>query len=143
MPGYFFMVQKAHQYRQILIIDDDPASLFLARMTLEDMQIARKINPVQSAGEGLHYLRTNCLNGQSDQENCPDLILLDINMPGMDGFDFLDCLTALGQQELISRVVVALTSSSAAKDRERMQSYGVQDYLVKPITEEEIRHLVQ
>ncbi len=84
------MIQRTHQYRQILIIDDDPASLFLARMTLEDMQIAQEINPVQSAGEGLNFLKVKCINGQGDEENCPDLILPGINMTGMYGFEFLD-----------------------------------------------------
>ncbi len=137
------MVLKAYAFQQVLIIDDDPSSLFLARMTLEEMQIAQEIKPVKSAGEGLSFLRTNCINGQGESENCPDLILLDINMPGMDGFDFLDCLKALGQQDLISRVVVALTSSDAAKDRVRMQTYGVRHFMVKPLIEEDIRQLVR
>jgi CheY-like chemotaxis protein len=140
-PNGFFMVLKMHQFKRVLIVDDDAASLFLARLTLEDMQVAREVVSLQSAGEALHLLRSNCMNEQASGQECPDLILLDINMPIMDGFEFLECLSALGQQSLINRVVVALTSSNSPRDRERMQGYGVLHFIVKPLTEEKILEL--
>jgi CheY-like chemotaxis protein len=136
------MVEKKHQFQQVLIIDDDFSSLYLARMVLEEMHIAQNIIYLQSAGEGLRLLRQTCF-GEQATGVCPDLILLDINMPQMDGFDFLQYLVALGQQSLISRVVVALSSSNTAKDRQRMESYGVWHYMEKPITEEKILELVK
>ncbi len=136
------MVLKEHHFQRVLIIDDDAASLFLARLTLEDMQVAREVVSVQSAGEALHLLRSKCINEQGNGEECPDLILLDINMPIMDGFDFLECLKALGQQSLFNRVVVALSSYISPKVRERMQVYGVLHFIVKPLTEGKILELV-
>jgi CheY-like chemotaxis protein len=135
------MVQIQYRFQQVLIIDDDFSSLFLARLTLEDMGIAEKVVPLQNAQAGLDLLRQTCY-GEQATGSCPDLILLDINMPGMDGFDFLDCLRAVGQESLINRVVVALTSSSAAKDRQLMNSYGVRHFLVKPLTEDKVRELL-
>ena len=137
MVSTFFMMQKDIQLRQVLVIDDDFTSLFLARLTLEDMHIARKVTTWQSAEEGLQFLTDNCL-GDASQESCPDLILLDINMPVMNGFEFLEQLKNMGQQKLISRVVVALTSSNSTQDREMMQAYVVRHFLVKPITEEKV-----
>jgi CheY-like chemotaxis protein len=136
------MVLKEHHFKRVLIIDDDAASLFLARLILEDMQVAQEVVPLQSAGEALRLLRSNCMNKQANGEECPDLILLDINMPIMDGFDFLECLKALSQQVLINRIIVALSSSNSPKDRECMQGYGVLHFIVKPLTEGKILELV-
>jgi CheY-like chemotaxis protein len=136
------MVLNKERFRQVLVIDDDFSSLFLAQLTLEDMQVAGKVIPLQSAEAGLTLLKENCLS-DPDKGSCPDLILLDINMPVMDGFDFLEELQRLGQQNLIDRVIVALTSSNSPKDRQRMQTYGVQHFVVKPITEEKVTEIMQ
>ncbi len=129
------------RFRQVLVIDDDFSSLFLAQLTLKDMQVAGKVTALQSAEAGLTFLKENCLP-DPDKDSCPDLILLDINMPVMDGFDFLEELQRLGQQNLIRRVIVALTSSNSPIDRQRMQAYGVRHFVVKPLTEEKVTELM-
>ena len=71
-----------------------------------------------------------------------DLALLDYNMPGMSGFDFLEAaLDRLGEG-FATMVVVMLTTSLAEDDKERARSFAVvKDYLSKPLTEEELRKI--
>jgi CheY-like chemotaxis protein len=129
-------------FNRVLIIDDDRASLYLARITLEETGIATEVAPVQTSKEGLDFIKARCMDQHAAPEDCPDLVLLDINMPGMDGFDFLDALKLLGQKHLIRKVVVVLTSSSNPRDLEQMLAFGVRGFITKPITEEKIMQLV-
>lgn len=135
------MVLNKERFRQVLVIDDDFSSLFLAQLTLKDMQVAGKVTALQSAEAGLTFLKENCLP-DPDKDSCPDLILLDINMPGMDGFEFLDALEMMGKKHMIRKVVVVLTSSSYPRDQEKMHAYGVRGFINKPVTEEKIMELV-
>jgi CheY-like chemotaxis protein len=129
-------------FNRILILDDDPASQYLARLTMEETGLAEEIDTFPTAKEGLDFVRAHCLDEHAAHEDCPDLILLDINMPAMDGFDFLDALEMLGKNHLIRKVVVVLTSSDFPRDKEKMQAYGVRSFIVKPLTEEKVMKLV-
>jgi CheY-like chemotaxis protein len=68
-------------FNRILIIDDDYASVYLTKFTLEDMGIAGQILTAKNGQEGLDQIKQYCLNEQAASVKCPDLILLDINMP--------------------------------------------------------------
>jgi CheY-like chemotaxis protein len=72
------------------------------------------------------------------QEDSPDVVFLDIKMPGLDGFDFLDKLKSLAPSKNIK--VVMLTSSLRPEDKLRAFSYkAVVDYLEKPLTPEKVQ----
>ncbi len=129
-------------FNRVLILDDDPASLYLARLMMEETGLAEAIATFYTAREGLEFIRTHCLDEHAAREDCPDLILLDINMPGMDGFEFLDALEMMGKKHMIRKVVVVLTSSSYPRDQEKMHAYGVRGFINKPVTEEKIMELV-
>ena len=74
----------------------------------------------------------------SSQEDCPDIIFLDIKMPGLDGFDFLDKLKKLTLSKNVK--IVMLTSSLRPEDKLRAFSYkAVVDYLEKPLTPEKVQ----
>jgi CheY-like chemotaxis protein len=126
-------------FRRTVIVDDDPASQFLLKMVLEDLNISRDIVTLSNGREALEYLRLHCLNEKAAPHDCPDWILLDLNMPVMGGLEFLAKLQQLERHNLICSSVTVITSSSYPKDKQEAQQYGVRGYLLKPLTEENMR----
>ena len=76
--------------KKILLIDDDEITCFLEKSLLEDLEVAEEIVCIDGGHEALEYIQ-ECLRSGSS----PSLIFLDINMPGMDGFEFLERLDSL------------------------------------------------
>ncbi|HEY8896617.1 MAG TPA: response regulator [Niastella sp.] len=115
---------------KVLLIDDDATANYLSKELLENMKAAKEI---EVAENGLRALK---LITQSS----PDVIFLDIRMPGIDGFDFLERLKALALENKIK--VVMLTSSMRPEDRLRAFSYkAVIEYLEKPLTSEKVQFI--
>ena len=111
---------------RVIVIDDNELDLLYARIVLERTQPAIEVQTFDSARDALLALQ-----GPADP---PDLILLDINMPGMNGFEFLAAQKALSEASRAGAPVVMLTSSPDAQDRERAFAFAaVRGYLIKPI----------
>ncbi len=121
------MIQK--KYKKIVVVDDDEVNNFVTKKLLrqfdKDYEIVTYSNPVQA----LEVLKKAKL-GEGD---FPDMILLDINMPGMDGFEFL---MKMKEYELSDKVQVIMYSSSSQKeDHKKAKSYSnVIGYLEKPFS---------
>jgi CheY-like chemotaxis protein len=122
----------------LLIVDDSDSDLLYGRVVVERSGIAQKVSTQEGSREALAFLQ------QPDGHDV-DLIFLDINMPGMDGFQFLEAFEALsGQGRVKASVVVMLTSSPDLPDRDRAFSFkSVRDYMVKPVGVEATRQLLQ
>jgi len=118
-------------FRKILLVDDDEASNFYSDTILREMDAAKEIDIAEDGSEACHLLVPG---------KCPDIIFLDIRMPKMDGFNFLDQLNKLGSCP--NTRVVMLTSSTRKEDKEKAFSYkNVLDYFEKPLTEEIVRRV--
>jgi CheY-like chemotaxis protein len=130
------------KYGKLLLVDDDTTSIFLTQMLIEDI-FPGSVEQIQTANNGqeaLEILSQYCLSSTGGAENfCPDLILLDINMPVMDGFEFLEQLQKMDNFKKNQTKIVLLTSSTNPKDIERAQKYNVYNYLSKPLTEEKLK----
>lgn len=120
-----------HHFNKVLLVDDDAATNFLAELAFKNLDIANEVivaNDGFAAGELMK------------QNNCPDVIFLDIRMPRMDGFDFLENLTEMNVCKQVK--VVMLTSSIRNEDKARAFSYkAVVDYIEKPLTEQLIQKI--
>lgn len=126
---------------KILLVDDDSTSNFLTQMILEDLQVTDAIIVKKNGQEALDYINEICLQ---KNEDCPELIFLDINMPIMDGFELLDELQRLNKLHNPDNpiTVVLLTTSNNPKDIEKAKTYDITYYIEKPLTEDSIRHLL-
>jgi CheY-like chemotaxis protein len=93
---------------------------------INELDITEQVIVTANAEEGLNYLASN--------ELLPSLVFLDLNMPGMNGFEFLDRLTSIAFKQRGKIKVVVLTSSLNENDYEEAKSLGCDGYLVKPLT---------
>lgn len=118
---------------KILLVDDDAATNYLSREILADLEAAREIIVVQDGDAACDLIREN---------SCPDIIFLDVRMPRMSGFDFLNRLDKM--QVCKKLKVVLLTSSSRSEDKEKALQYSnVLDYLEKPLTWTTARKVIE
>ncbi|MFL5730926.1 MAG: response regulator [Cytophagaceae bacterium] len=122
----------------ILLIDDDVITNFINVRLLKKMAISEEVNVVLNGEEGLIYLHTYI-----EKHKCyPELILLDINMPVMDGFHFLEELKKMKSFDFSKTHIAILSTSTAERDKEKASQLNIHYQLYKPLTEEKIRSLL-
>jgi CheY-like chemotaxis protein len=119
----------------ILLVDDDPITNFINKRLLEKMNIATEVKVVKNGEEGVRCLMDHCFK----TSNSPDLILLDINMPIMDGFEFLQEFNAMDFKNKEEVVIGILTTSSNSTDLEKIEKLGIRCFINKPLTEQKIK----
>jgi CheY-like chemotaxis protein len=117
----------------ILLVDDDNINNFLNERLIRKLNITRNIKVTMNGAEGMDFLRENCEEGNP---NCPDLIFLDINMPVMDGFDFIRAFDGIKMKTKAK--IIILTTSKNPKDLERLKTLGDFEYINKPLTQEKL-----
>ena len=110
-------VTAAERPKRILFVEDDDAlaGVYLVRLQAEGFDVKRVANGEDALAAAISYK--------------PDLVLLDVMMPKVSGFDVLDILR--NTAETANLKIVMLTALSQEADRQRAQSLGVDDYLVK------------
>jgi CheY-like chemotaxis protein len=115
----------------VLHIEDDPNDSMLLKYACEKAHTGFELRVVRDGDEALAYLRG--LDQFADREKypLPDLILLDLKMPGLSGFDVLKWLRE--DEDLRGVPVIVLTSSNHEVDVQRAYALGANSYLVKPV----------
>ena len=117
----------------ILIVDDDLVYRFAATKTIAATGLAEKIEECNNGLEALNFLKEN----MQQRQNLPDVIFLDINMPTMDGWEFLTAFENIVAQFSKTIHIYMVTSSIDKHDIQRSKEFAsVSDYLVKPIFKE-------
>ncbi len=109
--------------RPILLVEDDIVDAASVERTLKDLNITNPLIHLNNGKEALEYLRNT--NNQR-----PSLILLDLNMPVMNGLEFLKIIKA--DDTLKKLPVVVLTTSGDSQDKDESFNYSVAGYIVKP-----------
>jgi CheY-like chemotaxis protein len=120
--------------KSILIVDDDDINNFINERLLHKLQIADEITVTNNGSDGIKCLQDHCFKSALS----PELIFLDINMPVMDGFEFLKEFHKIEFRNKDQVTIAVLTTSSDVRDKEKMEQLGVKHYLNKPLTEEKI-----
>jgi CheY-like chemotaxis protein len=119
-------------FKTVMLIDDNTIDNFVHRRLLEDMKIAKSFMEFSDPAEAISYLKM--FNKQSE-ENSIDLILLDINMPGIDGWLFLDQLEILkiGKFFFCTKIII-LSSTCNEEEVKRVQSdTRLSGFIPKPL----------
>ena len=115
----------------ILLAEDDPGDQELTRRALEQSRIRNELHIVEDGEEALNYLQRRGEYEDPDSSPKPDLMLLDLNMPKMDGKQLLEQMRA--DPNLRRIPVVALTTSKQENDIIRTYDLGANSYIVKPV----------
>jgi CheY-like chemotaxis protein len=120
-----------------MLIDDNKLDNFFHERVIRKTNAAKNIISMSSAQEALDYIRDKNTDTQ------PDLIFLDINMPGMDGWEFIDQYKKHNLHLQTSIIVVMLTTSENPDDKTRALNDGVlKDFKSKPLTKEMLEELL-
>lgn len=113
---------------RVMTVDDDRFDQLAYRRILKKTNAEIDLLPFQYATEALEYLK-------SPTRQPVDVILLDINMPRMDGFEFLEA----AKTELENQIVIMVTTSMDPQDRSRAETFTpVRGYFSKPLTTDDI-----
>ena len=115
--GYTYIIMEEGQKKKILVVEDDDtlAEVYRQRLELEGFDVKRSSNGEIALKDAVEFR--------------PDLILLDVMMPNLNGFDVLDILRNSPQTRNVH--IIMLTALSQPKDAERAKELGADDFLVK------------
>lgn len=123
----------------ILLVDDDDITNFVHESIITSTEVTEKVLIAKNGLEALTLIREE----KNDSGRCPGLIFMDINMPVMNGFEFLEAYHRLEDDLRDSVIVVMLSTSLNPKDIEKTKERGVADFLNKPLTSNKLLEVVQ
>ena len=123
--------------QKIICIDDDPIALLLSKLVISKSNFASKIVTLANGLEGINYLEKEETIAANKASGHPLLILLDLNMPVMDGWEFLEQFSKRLHKQYPDVKIILLSSSIDPNDiRKSKQFEMVLDFFPKPLTRE-------
>lgn len=130
---------KTQSFKKVLLIDDNEVDNFINKKIIEREQFAEETEVYEDSFEALQKLQEASENGES----LPDIIFLDINMPGMEGFEFLDEYKKLKEGSSKPCKVVMLTSSINPEDRKKAENHPcILKFISKPLKKEHLKEMI-
>jgi CheY-like chemotaxis protein len=127
-----------NKLKSILLIDDDDVTNFLHRSLLSELDLAENIIVKNNGLDGLKYIQS-LKNGTP----YPDMIMVDLKMPVMDGFEFMQEFQKLKASEGKSSKLVALTTSSNPSDIKKIDEIGIDGFMNKPLNKDKVQVIVE
>src|SRR5947209_15188198 len=126
---------------RVLMVDDSPDDIFLVKRAFDRSGRSLYFASVSDGQQAIEYLRGQGQYGDRQQFPFPNVLLLDLKMPGMDGFALLEWLQEHTECKVIP--TIALTSSSIERDIHAVYALGGNAYLVKPSSFNEMQAIVE
>jgi len=133
---------NAEQYLQagtILVVDDDDNWCFISKRLFKKAGVGNQVITASNGLDALNKLQALAANG----EILPALIFLDIKMPVMDGFEFLEEVTKSAELDISSTRIFLCSSSQHPTDKERAKLYPVAGFISKPLTQENLKVIME
>jgi CheY-like chemotaxis protein len=139
------MLPMKSKLNSVLLIDDDEPTNFYTQLIVEESGCTGHIKVAQGGREALEYLSKSSKDNEGETAfPCPDLIFLDINMPAMDGWEFLDQYKKLSKESHGKVIVVMLTTSLNPDDRVKADGIPeISGFESKPLTEEKLTNILK
>lgn len=123
----------------VFVVDDDDIYQFTIKVTLRSIPAVQSTSTFADGAEALEYIVVH----QNEQDKLPDIIFLDINMPVMDGFQFMEEFVELLPSLQKSIKVYMVSSSMDPKDIKKAKRFEeISDYLIKPLNSKDIKEII-
>lgn len=122
----------------IWIIDDDPIQIFIAKRLLKNLEVFQTIRTMANPKDALEELE----GLSTSKDNLPDVLIVDLNMPQMDGWQFLDEYDGMSLEKRIA--IFLVTSSINPADVKRAENCSsVDGYLIKPLKAQDLENALK
>jgi CheY-like chemotaxis protein len=129
--------------QKVICIDDDPIALLLSKLVISKANFASEIVTLANGLEGICYLEKEEVIVEN-RNAVPLLILLDLNMPVMDGWEFLEQFSARFVGDYVGTKIILLSSSIDPSDIQKSKQFDmVVDFFPKPLTKEILQTILQ
>lgn len=141
----FFKLQSAamtnaEELGLLLLVDDDRVTNLMHKRQIARRGLARQVDVVTDGRAALDYLTVRVEQNAS----MPDLILLDINMPRMNGFEFLDGYRPFSENPELTSKIIMVSTSTLQQDKERATGYPyVSGYETKPLGDQDLERIIR
>jgi CheY-like chemotaxis protein len=132
------MASDQDELVNILLVEDNPGDALLVRESMRDLKLRNRLHHVGDGDEAMRFLKRQ---GEHAGAARPDLILLDLNLPGMSGREVLGAIKNDPALDVIP--IVVMTSSSAERDIVESYEIGANCYVTKPLDLDQFMHVVQ
>lgn len=127
-----------------MLVDDDETTNYLNKRLLNEMGVSKEVKVLTNGQQALDYLQQACGPIENPAYKCPDLIFLDIKMPVMDGFSFLEEYQKKGLDKADHVIILMLTSSASFYDLQRLKNYSkVRKHFSKALTKHDVREILE
>ena len=127
-----------------MLVDDDEPTNFLNKLIIREAGFVNCICVMSSAGTALRYFKKREDMPDKGKFIIPDIILLDINMPGINGWEFIEAFKMMDEDIRSKTKIIVLTSSMNPEDIDKSKSIReISAYMTKPLTESMINSIVK
>lgn len=125
----------------ILLIDDDEPTNYLNRIIIKEMNCVNHIEVAQTGKQALNYMKNATVKKSSEVSPFPELVFLDINMPAMDGWEFLEELKKINPKK--TQVVMLTTSLNPDDELKANLNSGISCFVHKPLNKQIISEILE
>jgi CheY-like chemotaxis protein len=135
--------EPKYLYKNIMLLDDDDLVNFINQKVMESCHFSKNIYVNTSAKSALEFINNLTVAGNAGKDLVPQVIFIDLNMPLMDGFQFIQALLRNKNEYVQNTKLVILTSSVHEMDRKKARDISDNiEFLNKPLTKEMLERLV-
>lgn len=122
------------RHKSVLLVEDDPITIMVCERILQLTGFAESVSSATNGAEAIEYLSQL---SQADKSALPSVIFLDINMPVMNGWEFLENFESIRHYFDVMPIIYVLSSTVDPEDSRRAESFGiVQRFISKPLTKD-------